>query len=159
MGWFIIDRGGLAFDTSTIPVGATIVSGEVDLYADNKPGAGNSTVYLVSGALLAEPLVVADFGDLLGAIIYFSSGIRSWMDFNPGNWCPSMVLNANGLAAIVPGGITRFGLRSDTDVNSNIPTAVGRLGFASHLTGNIPRLTVVANYPPTVQTDPATGVT
>ncbi|KKM68298.1 hypothetical protein LCGC14_1462300 [marine sediment metagenome] len=157
--YYEVFRGAMIFDTSSIPVGSTMVSATLALIARQLVGASGFSVVLVSGVGLADVFVVADFGDLLAAVTSFGAVVIA----NPPNETVlTITLNAAGLAAIVPGGTTRFGLRSSLDISNTPPVGGTEQGllYGSGTVDKEPELTINYDLPvPVVSTDPATGVT
>ncbi len=156
--YYTVRRCGMIFDTSPIPVGATMVSATLVLIARQLVGASGFSVVLVSGAALLDIFVVADFGDLLGAVVSFGAVVIA----NPPNETVLTInLTAAGLAAIVPGGTTRFGFRSSLDISNTPPIGSTEEGllYGAGTAGKEPRLTVIYTTVSEVQTDPATEIT
>lgn len=109
-GWKGIIRSIFLFDTSIIPPGATILNAKVEHYGVNKfifalPGL--SVAIFSSNPASNTQLIPADYQTL--ATTPLSNEI-SYDDFNPAGW-NTFTLNAAGLAAITPGGITKLGAR------------------------------------------------
>ncbi len=116
-------RGAIMFDTSSIPSGAIITAAVLSLYGYLDESDTDFDVVVVSGADLADIVVAEDYGDLLNDIA--SLGSFNTSTFQIG-W-NSITLNAAGIAAIVKGGMTRFGLRSSRDISSTTPKLNGAL--------------------------------
>lgn len=143
-GSYDVYRAGLSFDTSSLGAGATIVSATLSVYGFADTSTTDFNLTVVSGADLADPLVDADYQDLLNATTSF--GALSTSGFVADTWF-DIDLNATGLAAISKTGITRFGLRSSRDISSTTPTGDEYIEYdTSWITGwpttTPPKLTV-----------------
>lgn len=109
--WYRCVRTMIVFDTSSIPIGATIVSASLDLKTQS--------IFDNSGwfpALCLTPcnpashtaLVPADYQTITNTIL---SHIIPWAAFDL-EATETFTLNADGLARIIPGGWTKLALRS-----------------------------------------------
>ncbi|GAI20443.1 unnamed protein product, partial [marine sediment metagenome] len=79
-GWWYVERGGLFFDTSVLPDGCTIISATLTIVPYGTPLDNDFNLTVVSGADLADPLVAANFGDLLDDVISFgTSDTSDWV--------------------------------------------------------------------------------
>ena len=161
-GTYIIYRSGLAFDTSPVGAGSPIVSAVLSLYGWNDFSDTDFDLTVVSGADLADPLVDADYQELLARTASFGSMNTS--AFILGDW-NNIALNASGRAAINLIGITFLGLRSSRDIAALVPGGSGFESIQYETPNNVvwpathrPILTITTAIAPTVQTDPATGV-
>ncbi len=119
--WFIY-RGGVFYDTSILG-GASVISAALHIagYYTTNPPQASFDLCVVSGDDLDEPLVAADYGELLDDTTPFGSttipiGGIGWDSYT------SIALDAAGIAKIDPSGLTKFGLRSLPDINSAPPT-------------------------------------
>lgn len=116
-----IYRLGFTFDLSAY---AGVTFSSVLFSFKTRDITGNLTPFditVVSGADIVDPLVAADYGDLLDEITSYgslsSSGLLDETRYN-------ITLNAAGLAVVnaAAGGVLGTGLRSSRDINSNVPT-------------------------------------
>ena len=115
-----IDRQGLIFNTSTIPAGANIISGTIRLYGTYAGTAQPFNIVVVSGSVLSNPVVAANYGGLLAATTSFGSlSATAWV-VGAYNAIP---LTAAGLTGITKAGTTKLGVRSSRDIASNAPVA------------------------------------
>ena len=119
---YSIQRGMLYFDTTGLPDNTEITNATVVLYPKGRSG-NNVTVDLVDGDTLVSPPTVANYGYLLGASASYTSS-----PMNTTVWTASTVdspyyftLNSNATASIMRGGVTRFGIRVQEDINSQKP--------------------------------------
>jgi len=117
---FHVARGAVMFSLATIPPGADILSATLSLYGENDTSTTDFDVVLVSGADLADTLVLADFGDLLDEITSFGSFNTSAFVLEDWN---VITLNATGIAVLQAaiGGTVRFGVRSSLDISATPP--------------------------------------
>lgn len=128
---YSIERGAMIFDTSLLA--GTVLSATLALQLLLDVSDTDFDITVVSGADLANTIVVADYGDLLNDTTSFGLINSSALVAGYNN----IVLNATGIAAISVGGTTRFGLRSSRDINSNSPTGNEVVQFdAARLTIN-----------------------
>jgi len=116
---YVIYRGGLEFDTSSIPLSAGITAAALSLYGLTDSTVNDFDLTVVDGTDLANPREIADYGDLL-------DDITSGGTINTSTWSITgyndITLNAAGLAMIVKGGTTKFGFRSSKDISATAPT-------------------------------------
>lgn len=119
---YSLQRGMLYFDTTGLPENTEITAATVVLYPKGR-GGNNVTVDLVSGNSLVSPPTVANYGYLLSASASFTD-----TPMNTTAWTASTVdspyyftLNSNATASIMRGGVTRFGIRVQEDINSQKP--------------------------------------
>ncbi|MBA7712563.1 hypothetical protein ES703_121542 [subsurface metagenome] len=167
--WFMW-RGGLFFNTLEL-AGKEILSAKLILH-EAFGGAASAIAHpevqwlvIVPGGDLNESgLVVADYGELIDDIIYYGSITGTdWVAYGDEVDVP-IDLTAAGLAAINKSGWTKFGLRGRKDIlNIGDETGIMRNRFdfkaPDHVTvAERPRLVITYQPPPTVTTDPATGV-
>ncbi len=156
-GGSAVYRTALFFNTSYIPDNATITGASLSLYGTCMPPTTfDYSIAVVRGADLNEPLVPADYGDLLDETI--SMGQRGADNWIVGGWNP-IELNSSGLAQISKTGITKLGLRSTKDIDRIWPYFGYQgefVGFSSAEQGNPAQLWVTweaAPAVPTVTTD------
>ena len=124
-GWWQLSRAIFLFNTSSIPVGATVDSATFSLRIDNKYNgfSGNSFGFnLVSASpdsntsLVGTDYALAHFGStrFASAISHSSLSTSVYNNFS---------LNSSGIANVTKGGISKFGLREDTyDIGNTPPT-------------------------------------
>lgn len=120
---YYIWRAFLQFDTSGISADDTIASAAIIFQVYGYYVIDNEfNITLVSGDDLANPLVVADYGDLLddttslGSVTVYSPEINTQYLV--------IELNSTGIAAINQGGTTKFGIRSSNDISDTAPWEV-----------------------------------
>lgn len=114
---YYIDREAIQFDTSTIPVGATIVSATMQLYkyASQSPNLLGDVVHMVTKA--APITSTADFN------------ISLWGSVSAGSFpsSPAAGYNSSNIdltqITINTGGSTTIGFRCARDLNTTTPTA------------------------------------
>jgi hypothetical protein len=114
-----IERGYMEFDTSglsglTVQAGAILVKVWAPSYESD-----DWNLTLVDPDTVGNPLVDADYGNLETQQTSLGSyPIDS--DMVPFTWI-AIPLNSSGVSHINTGGITKFGLRSDKDINDDDP--------------------------------------
>lgn len=123
-------RGILLFDTSSIPVGATIDSATLTLTGVNKANTfgGTAPDLHVVGSSPASNVAVAN-GDYSN-LSFTSFGSVSYAGFSTSG-ANVITLNASGLAAIVNGGITKLGLVLSWDQSGTVGGTWGSGATAS----------------------------
>ncbi len=122
-GKYVLYRGVMTFDTSTLPDNATIISADISLYGtDHNDDFGDSVWNLYShDTASGNELVAADaYVSNFGTTPYLETQITT------GNWYDddwnTFVLNSAGMELINPDGITRFSIREEThDVGNSAP--------------------------------------
>jgi len=160
---YMIIRTCLMFDTSLIPVGVIIASAVLTFKCGSIDWSTQDfLVTLVDGSVCADILGAQDYGFLLPQVISGGNQLNTAVGWVLGT-VKTITLNAIGRGWIVPGGLTKLGLRSDRDINSNVPVGPERVNIISGFSGteaDRPLLTV-DYHPgiPTVTTNPATEVT
>lgn len=150
--WRNTFRTAYLFDTSSLDDTATILSATLSIRGSGKADPLNVTpsinVYSVNPAT-DTALIAADFGTFGNTP--FSS------DFAYANWNTdaynNFVLNGDGITAIDPTGITKFGIRNNYDVtgtppvwSSSLTTAISGY-FADQGAGYAPTLTITYASP------------
>ncbi|MBA7671679.1 hypothetical protein ES703_79839 [subsurface metagenome] len=142
-GGSAVYRTALFFNTSYIPDNATITGVWLSLYGTCMPPTTfDYSIAVVRGADLNEPLVPADYGDLLDETI--SMGQRGADNWIVGGW-NTIELNSSGLAQISKTGVTKLGLRSTKDIDRIWPYFGYQgefVGFSSAEQGNPAQLWV-----------------
>lgn len=119
-----ISRWGATFDTSTLPDDAVIDSVEWCLYITAKGDARDDSVVAVTfnpaadGNLDASDYDMGDFGTTALATVTDLSTIST-------SAYHCFVLNATGEAAVSLTGITKLGLRMQSDVDNSLGAAAG----------------------------------
>jgi hypothetical protein len=112
-----VTRGLLVLDTSAIPASPAVLSASLFLYIANSNDG--LTLCLVLHGAVSYPVVVSNYGDLLGQTAILGSVVipagltNTWIE---------IPLTALGVTAINAGGTTTFALRSLDDINSVTPT-------------------------------------
>ena len=119
-GSYDVHRGGLFFNTSSIPSDAAIVSATLSLYDDGDFSQVDFNLTIVNGSALSNPAVAADYGALLAATA--SAGSK-----NTSTWALAayndITLNATGLGYITKAGTTKLALRSSREISSSVPAS------------------------------------
>lgn len=143
---FYVFRGALFFDTSSLPDDATISSAVLSLYGDDDYITVDFLITVVDGALLNEPLVDADYGDLGSQNV--SGGSFSTSGFSTSGY-NEIALNETGMGWISKTGITKFGLRSSRDIAPTEPTTTESVRVYSfeNVPGYRPKLVVTYTTP------------
>ncbi len=118
---FYIDRGLIQIDTSNVPTGKILKSAALIFHAqtDTYNNTVNFTISLVSAGGLTSPIDLSAFGTLKASTTKYAS-----QEFPSGVLPKSMIimeLNAAGLAQVVAGGQTYFGIRQDRDIDADEP--------------------------------------
>ena len=120
---YTINRGGLFFNTLSIPSDAAIISATLSLYVDTDFSTTDFNVTVVNGSALIYPPAQtgqnAVYGNLLAATA--SGGIISSSALS-GTAYNDISLNATGLGFITKAGTTKLALRSSRDIASTVPT-------------------------------------
>lgn len=152
-----VARGAVMFSLASLRSSYVILSAVLSLYGENDTSTADFDVVLVSGADLADTLVLADFGDLLDDTTSFGS-INTSAYVNE-DW-NAITLNATGIAAIQAAltGTIRFGVRSSLDISATAPSSQDFVYFygTDAASAKKPKLVVTySQYP----SDPQTRVT
>jgi hypothetical protein len=125
VGGFSVQRGGMAFDTSCLPPAMLpIVGADMLWFSSAWPISYDpldfQDIHIVDGSPLALPFVAHHYGDLITSVVDFGKQ-HLILAFPTGyNWVP-VPLNALGIAAINPAGLTFFGLRNTRDIANIAP--------------------------------------
>jgi hypothetical protein len=144
-----IYRGGLFFDTSSLPDDATITSATLSLYGSDDQSGTDFDITVVDGSVLEDPMVNSDYGDLLpqttGGGTFNTAGF-SITGYN------DIALNAAGISWISKTGTTKFGLRSSRDISATGPGGSEYVKIWAHEQGEgyRPKLVVTYTIPPPV---------
>ena len=117
----VIRRAIFLFDTSSLPDANTISASTLSVFGTNKQDTNSDTPALAlvaSNPASNTALVGADYSTLgttrfAPDISYASYSTSAYNTFS---------LNASGLAAITKTGVSKFGLRSDNDLDNAAPT-------------------------------------
>ena len=149
--YYQIERGGFIFDTSALPAEAVITAVTLKLYGQHKnDDDATFDITVVNGADLQNPMVLADYGELLDDTISLGS-------INSADWSltgyNNIALNAAGIALINKTGNTLLAVRSSRDINSTAPTPISLWSEAVECwvhtdTGKEPKLEITygSNY-------------
>jgi len=142
-GTVCLYRTGLFFDTTSLPDGAVPVQGTLSLFGRYDDSATDFAIHVVRGAPLDDPLVAADYGDLL-----YEVETRGWL--NTAYWVVGayndISLLGRGVAEISTIGLTKFGLRSHRDIDYISPSGMECVIADSYEGSGRPRLTVRYMY-------------
>ena len=160
--WYNIDRTGLYFNTSALPSGVTITSANLSLYVLADYSATNFNIQVQSGGSTypSSPPITSDYnkgfysgnGGQLSTVGLVASAYNT------------LPLNATGISWLVPGGTTKFMLRSDRDIAGTSPVGYGQdevvqLGTYQHGVGYWPQLIIDYTYTaPTIVASAASTV-
>jgi len=87
------------------------------------------TVNVVKGSGISDPLVLADYGYLLGQVVPYASVLVAWGDAGT-VWVP-MALSPAGLADVNPGGWTKYGWRTSDDIVVLAPVPADKVWAAA----------------------------
>ena len=120
-GSFFVRRGDLQFDTSSIPLGATIISATLIMRANSSGGSnanGDTVVALdnTNNPNLGSVLTSEDMDDFTSVSIG-SEPLSSYT-----NTGADVDLSLTDFAVINTGGVTRIGLRLKNDIDNVTPT-------------------------------------
>lgn len=150
-----ISRAGIYFDTSALPDDAVISAGVITLHRSGGTATQAFNVTLVNGDDLADPMVAADYGDLLDDTTALANVVDTdvWTVLTTQDF----TLTAGGRAKITVTGTTKFGIRSSRDINSDAPAdGVDEEIFISSAdeteTAKKPKLVITYTTSPTVTT-------
>ena len=144
-----IYRGGLFFDTSSLPDDATITSATLSLYGSDDQSGTDFDITVVDGSVLEDPMVNSDYGVLLpqtaGGGTFNTAGF-STTGYN------DIALNAMGINWISKTGTTKFGLRSSRDISATPPAGSEYVQIWANEKGEgyRPKLVVTYTIPPPV---------
>lgn len=149
-------RVGLRFDTSGLPDTAVIASATLSAMVYDKHDTVPFDITVCNGTtpILSNPMVAADFGNLLTSTTSFGSVASTTAAYNVFLDIP---LNALGIGEINSAGNTEFALRSGTDILANVPATREYIEFADGLFNY--KLTIIYTAAPTISTQAATSVT
>ncbi len=138
-GTYQVNRGGLFFDTSTIPSDAAIISAYLSLYCYSDNSTTDFNVTVVSGSALNNIRLVADYGGLLAATASGGTISSSAITLSAYN---TLTLNATGLGFITKAGTTKLALRSSRDIAVTTPTNAERVEVLGIDATNPAKLTI-----------------
>ena len=164
--WKSLDRTMYLFDTSAISADDLLFGATLSLYGYSKADTGSYTpdVNIYSSEPASNTAIAAGDFDSYGstpfssAITYASWSTSAYNDFS---------LNADGIANITKGGVSKFGARNaNRDVANSAPTWGNTLsayvdGYFSDNTGtaNDPKLVVIYGAPPYANSTYVTDIT
>jgi hypothetical protein len=138
-GIYDIKRVFFYFDTSALPINATIVSAKLNFYAGPYQNGTTRRVHVVD-SFQDVPLASSDFSHII-----FTSG--GFADLSSNTWI-KIPLNPTGLTWIVKGGNTKIALIHDLDLNNMTPSdANDSIIYMSESSGHQPYLTVQYTVP------------
>jgi hypothetical protein len=137
---YTIWRGMLYFDTSDIPEGADISAASITLYVKEDSSDVDYEMVIVDGQDLVLPPVEEVYGDLLGASTSWSDALDT-ADILAVDQACVFALNSYGVGGILPGGVSRFAVRSSEDVGNSAPAGDEFVDFwASDVGGDLGRV-------------------
>ena len=158
-------RIGLAFDTSAIPDGATILSAALSLYLVYGltiiPGGFQFVLMKMAdndGTYPHNPLVVGDYDRTL----YVSGGASSPTIISGAGGYQTFTFNSTGCASwINDQGLSKFVVMTSLDIGYVVPNPGMLISVYTQErgAGYLPRLAITYAIIPTVTTNAATGVT
>ena len=140
---FYIYRGGLFFDTSSLPDDATITSATLSLYGSDYQSGTDFDITVVDGSVLEDPMVNSDYGDLLHQAT--GGGTFNTAGFSTSGY-NDIALNAAGISWISKTGTTKFGLRSSRDISATPPTGPEHVRIWANEQGEGYRPKLVVTY-------------
>lgn len=137
------------FDTSSIPVSATIESATLSLFGVSKNNSlgGSPEIDIVAATPPAtNTLAASDYGQL-GSTVFASKTYAGWSTSAYNDF----TLNANGIANITKGGVSKFGARVNWDTDNSFTgtwASLSDVRFNHYMadqtgTDNDPKLVVV----------------
>lgn len=138
-----IYRGGLFFDTSSLPDDATITSATLSLYGSDYQLGTDFDITVVDGSVLEDPMVNSDYGDLLPQTT--GGGTFNTAGFSTSGY-NDIALNAMGINWISKTGTTKFGLRSSRDISATPPTGPEHVRIWANEKGEGYRPKLVVTY-------------
>jgi len=142
VGTMTVYRSGLAFDTSSLPDACTVTDATLKLWGTTDSSAADFVITIVDGQDIQNPMVLADYGQMLARTV--SWGSINTATYVTGAW-NNIPLNSTGLTNISLVGTTKFGLRSNKDITPTAPGTDEYLSVASDndgTAGHRPRLDV-----------------
>ncbi|MFC2000388.1 DUF6345 domain-containing protein [Chloroflexota bacterium] len=154
--FYTVYRGGLLFDTSSIPSDATIVSACLSLYVRTSSYLPSDFLIVVSGADLNDPMTSSDYGQLLDET---SSKGDYWIPYLDKGEYNDIYLNPAGISEISKTGTTKFGLRTLDDILGVAPGyGSERVDFSSYEGGNAPKLEITYYRDDNDEASPEVGI-
>ena len=133
---YYISRYATYFDTSAVPLTCTITSGSVQLSGYGDASDTDFSIVVQSGmpSSPSSTPIATDYNQALytGVGGSFNTGTFGW-SVSGYNIIP---LDATGLGWINKGGITKFMLRSDRDINNNTPYGQEMVGAFTYEFGS-----------------------
>lgn len=121
-GTYRIDRGFMHFNTAALPDTATITSAFVRINGSAGADADTVTGHIVSSTA-ASPPTASDWANI-GAT---SFGSYVFAGFPTGN--KDVTLDTNGIANISLTGLSKFGLRTNRDIDDSAPTGTNYINI------------------------------
>jgi len=129
-GTYYIYRNFVLFDTSALTSAATISASVLSLAGDTKTNAdaGLLTTHIVASTPAAtNDITTADY-DQLGSTSFANIVYAS---ISTGGTYNAFTLDSNGIANISKTGISKFGIKTDGDLNNNAPSGQNQIEFSS----------------------------
>lgn len=129
-------RAFLKWDTSSIPVGATITAAKLCMYS-NSPSPSTDFVIRVQKWTGEVPIGTGDYNQ-------FDSVSYDDGNFNTASWSSGAWMNVTitNFDLITKGGTTYVCIRSDEDILNSAPADTEKVSFASYEQGSYPRLEI-----------------
>jgi hypothetical protein len=134
-----IYRGGLEYNTSGIPGGASISNAKFISYVKAVTRADiDYDTFAVTNPTLSNPIVGADYHYIhYGAVAITDSHVASSLSIGAYNTWDNLVVGT-----IVKGGTTKFGLRNSYEISKTAPPGNDYFNIGSHTDANPPKLEV-----------------
>src|SRR4030042_5667489 len=146
---FYVYRAVLVFDTTSLPTDAVIDTATVSLYGKSDSSTTDFNLVLVEGTGITTPLTLAGYKDLQDRVESLNSAF-STSSFSTSAY-NVLTLTDDGEGEIVPGGVTKFGLRSSLDI-AGTPDPTGNeyvtVWSSEHGVAYQPKLTVTYTLAP-----------
>lgn len=134
-------RGIFCFDTSSIPVGAVISSATIKLYGSRSSGIGIVDLHIASATPATTSSFLASDYAQTGNVSFGSVIGAAWL-----TGANTIALNANGIANITKGGVSKFSAKLSWDINNNF-TGAWTLGGSASYSLTASETATVANKP------------
>lgn len=153
-GVYTIARSIFLFDTSSLPDQAALISVILSLYGSSKSGTGTVAITTSSPASNTG-LVTGDFDQISATECSARMNFTAWSTTGYNDF----TLNATGFNNISKTGISKFGARSDRDLDDSAPGSNGDYLVAAYAAdqgaSQAPKLTITygASFPAVMMVD------